>query len=131
MRRLLAVAIALLSVAIGTAHAAPIDNGTVITFCDAEADVGICEISGVDVEMAVRGRGWLTFTSEDSTSTTYSCDIEASVLGTSWFKINTGTEITETQKIVTIAGPFGWIRINCTANSGGTVAVTIKALSEH
>jgi hypothetical protein len=114
--------------------------------CVAESTTGPCDTvhDGTGAVIVLRntartgnfGQGSaITFYAARSTSTTFTCDIYTNDEGYSAAvaagdgSVITGARLTQAARVTSISGaPLDAIWINCSANSGGTVAVTINAL---
>ena len=117
----------------------PAKTSTVYTMCPGQddADVGICTVSSGGDEIVLNAAGFksLTFYSNESTATTYTCDVYSSSVGydaapTGGFKVNV-TSLSESQKIITLSGPFLNVWVSCPSiNAAGLAIVKVQGIKD-
>ena len=114
-------------------------TSTVYTMCPGQddADVGVCTVSSGGDEIVLNAAGFksLTFYSNESTAATYTCDVYSSSIGfdaapTGGFKVNV-TSLSESQKIITLSGPFLSVWVKCPAiNAAGLAIVKVQGIKD-
>lgn len=100
--------------------------------CDAEMDTGTCLASGGDEIVLQSGtRSNMTFYGLQSTASTYTAEINHGDRGhddSSDDGVAVSTTLTNASEGLSIAGLFGYIWVNLTANAGDNEGVTITVL---
>jgi len=108
-------------------------TSTLYTLCDAQAfgDTGVCTDGSGGDEIVLDGSGLksVTFYSNESTASSYTCNVMSSSVGfdaapSGGFKVNQ-TALSAAQKIITLTGPFVKLWITCPTITDG--AITVKA----
>ena len=100
--------------------------------CNAQVGTGVCmSSSGDEIVLNASELEALTFYSDVSTATTYTCNVRSGSLGHddggSTNAVNV-TSLSETQEVLTLSGPFLFVWIHCPENPDNQVTVKVRTV---
>jgi hypothetical protein len=136
--KVLAILLGLMLPTMAWADRAPLDQKTLAhgavtgTLCKAEVSTGDCA-DGDEIVLDARGFQSITFFSGDSTDDTYACDVIMNATGHDAAATAgegqdiTASQITDSNEILSIAAPLGFLWVNCTTITT-SVTITYVAL---
>lgn len=100
------------------------------TLCSAETTTGDCA-STDEIVLDARAFNGISFFGHQSTASAYTCDVIMSDQGhddgSGEGQDVTASAITETNQIVSLSAPLGFLWINCSTITGGAVTITYVA----
>lgn len=101
------------------------------TLCSAEDTTGACA-STDEIVLDLRGKWSIAFYGNQSSATTYTCNVFSNDVG---YDASSGegqqmnaSALTQSNQYLALEGLMGYVWINCTTITGGTVTVTYIAV---